>query len=255
MNPKYLLFCLWVFFSVGCEKEVPQENLSDKQYLLRQFDNNNFDSLEMVINKYGPDVKDDSGWPLIFLAIQYDRRKEFDMLIEHGADINILNDYTRTTSIHFSIVSEKDYFFQKLLDLGADVNRSKNRYSFPLDAASYNGDLNKVKSLIGHGADINLKNYREETPLFAAVAFRKVDIAIYLISQLANLDARDKFNQSFVEYAVTLDNNPYNEKASALNQKFIDELLLHVSPEQSLYIQAQVEIASKKCGCLGRFNQ
>ncbi len=58
---------------------------------------------------------------------------------------------------------------QAYLDEGGNPNQSKEDSQTLLHIAAVNGDLEIVRLLLGHGADINTRGYRGYTPLHLAV--------------------------------------------------------------------------------------
>lgn len=55
--------------------------------------------------------------------------------------------------------------------------------STPLHLAATGGDLEIVKMLLEHDANIEAKNALQETPLHRAAHFNRVDIVDFLLSQ------------------------------------------------------------------------
>jgi ankyrin repeat protein len=55
-----------------------------------------------------------------------------------------------------------------LIQSGADVNIRNLSEDTPLHTACYKGELDVVKLLIEHGADVNARNVKGQTPLYTA---------------------------------------------------------------------------------------
>lgn len=68
-----------------------------------------------------------------------------------------------------------------LLDGGAKVNESENGFS-ALHAAAFAGDLDTVKLLVSHGANVNARNDMKQTPLSSAKRKNAVEVQKYLIA-------------------------------------------------------------------------
>ncbi|MFV2073991.1 MAG: ankyrin repeat domain-containing protein [Thermoanaerobaculales bacterium] len=81
------------------------------------------------------------------------------------------------------LVAATDYevipVIEKLLDEGADVNMTLQRTA--LHAAAENGNLEIVGLLIGHGADVNLKDIHGRVPMFVALVEDQPEIARRLV--------------------------------------------------------------------------
>ena len=56
-----------------------------------------------------------------------------------------------------------------------------------------NGQLEAIESLLGQGADVNMRNTNGETSLHYAALFCSVEIVEYLVSRGANVNAKDDF--------------------------------------------------------------
>ncbi len=78
------------------------------------------------------------------------------------------------------------------------LNKSKNKLLFQ---AVKNGDLDKIKRLLSEGANVNAKDYYGKTPLHYAVDKGYLNIAKYLISKGANVNAKDDYGWTPLYYA------------------------------------------------------
>jgi hypothetical protein len=95
-----------------------------------------------------------------------------------------------------------------------NVNKAQAQRSQTLHDAVARGDIEKVKSMLSGGADINKKNMLGGTPLHTALLNAKWEIAELLISKGPDLNIRDNHGRSPLFIAVDK------------NQKKIVELLL-----------------------------
>lgn len=73
----------------------------------------------------------------------------------------------------------------------------------PIHDAAIRGDLDKVKSLVESGVDVNLKNNEGATPLHWAAFKGKLGVAKYLISRGANVNALTKKGSTPLRLATT----------------------------------------------------
>jgi ankyrin len=110
----------------------------------------------------GADVntrRNDHQTPL-HLASYYGNVEIVRLLLDHGADLEAATGNTGEKPLHK--VSYGKYRFQEdgvhatqlLLDRGADVNIQRNDHQTPLHLASYFGNVEIVRLLLNHGADL-----------------------------------------------------------------------------------------------------
>ena len=71
-----------------------------------------------------------------------------------------------------------------------------------LHQAVVSGDIEKVKTLISNGVDINTNNQLNWTPLHTAVRNNRIEIVKYLLENGANVDAIDSRGQTALQFAV-----------------------------------------------------
>ena len=92
------------------------------------------------------------------------------LLIEHGAEINSVND-NALTPLHFATMwKDCDQTMAKLLlEEGADYHAKDDQGRTPLHMAASNGKFDTVQLLIDYGADINAKTENGDRPLALAM--------------------------------------------------------------------------------------
>lgn len=111
-----------------------------------------------------------------------------EMLVkEYDADIEQTS-FDSRTPLHYAINRSREGF-NKLIELGANVNVSNKEGITPLMDAIALGDMQSAKTLIEKGADLNLQNNKGVSALHYAIAYDNVEICQIL------LDAGVKRNQ------------------------------------------------------------
>jgi hypothetical protein len=90
-------------------------------------------------------------WPLL-VAAQRKQPEIGRILIEHGADVKLL-DRARRTSLHWA-VDRDTTFMALLLAKGAVIDASDNEGTTPLDLAIASGEMTPVEFLLSHGASV-----------------------------------------------------------------------------------------------------
>ena len=174
------------------------------------------------------------GVSLLNWCIFNNKPKSFEKLLELGADPN----WQDTGAKFAPAVTEAaqaiptDKFLTAALQHNANPNcRSRkmpgSQNQAPLQAAVFSGELERVKLLVGKGADIN---YDADTsynwlPLTDAVILRYLDIAKYLLENGADyrLVRFKRDNGEVVDIWGLL--NGYNAKDNTEKQKQKDEIL------------------------------
>jgi hypothetical protein len=101
--------------------------------------------------------------------------------LEHGADVNILDNINRRgfAPIHYSVTKVALFprtheacpeYLNLLFQYGADANLKSRDGDTPLHVAlSYYGEIEVLQILIDHGANINAVNAKGKTPLDIAI--------------------------------------------------------------------------------------
>lgn len=119
-----------------------------------------------------------------------------ELLIRHGADVNMIDDGGQTP---LQIASAAGYvdFARLLLENHADVNLGVE--DTPLILASSYGKEDTVKLLIQYGAEIDKKDYDGRTALFYAKAHKQKEIQKILIKSGARTDIIDKYGISLAD--------------------------------------------------------
>lgn len=202
---------------------------------------NHPDLIELAYNHgINLELQDTSGNTLLKLALDNRNFDLADFLLKRGANINT------------PAIDMVDYLFRMdasavdiLLANDFDLNQEKNgrvAYSTntPLGYVCEKGDTANVERFIKHGANVNLRNSRGETPLFAAVSSGKLDIVILLCEAGAEINYEDS-KEGINAFIL----------ASTREQKEIaDYLRLHGADTSGL-ISDQITLAQlKKVGLL-----
>lgn len=91
-----------------------------------------------------------------------------------------------------------------LVKHGADVNHRTKTGSTPLRGACYNGNVDMARFLIDHGADVHLTKENHDTNLMVSVCHKHLNIVTYLIDELhCDVNECDYYGRSSLYDAVT----------------------------------------------------
>ncbi len=86
------------------------------------------------------------------------------------------------------------------------INVAWSQAKKDLNQAAVDGDLDRVKSLVADGADVNVKNRMSMTPLVVAAMNNRTAVCEFLIANGADLNARDGRGQTAIYFAVDRNN-------------------------------------------------
>ena len=145
------------------------------------------DTVNLLISKgANVNIKDNSdGWPPLFYAIFENDKDIVELLINKGADVDAEDNGGLTPR---DLASREGY--QDLIKLLTPKGAAT---VITIHLAAREGDLEKVKSFIKDGVDINAKAKGGETPLFAAISANKKDVVEFLIAEGADVNAESKW--------------------------------------------------------------
>jgi len=114
-------------------------------------------------------------------AVAVGRKEVAELLLAHGAKLNVTSKYFGTPAHHAMKDNHRDAV-RWAISKGIDIP--------PMHQAAYFGEADKVRSLLGKGADVNHKDIAKFTPLHCAVLGRNKEIVQLLIDNGADLGAR-----------------------------------------------------------------
>ena len=149
----------------------------------------------------GADVNADdllAGLPLMVAARLGDVEK-VSLLIEHGADINVID--VSGTALHAAVGSGSVEIIELLVAAGADIELTPDGRTTPLNYAAQLGDTLVMKTLLSHGAKLEPTGARPSALHFAAGA-GKIEAVQLLLRRGASIAHGDHDGHSPVLRAV-----------------------------------------------------
>ena len=148
-----------------------------------------------------------------------------ELLVAEGADVNADDTWRRGTPLYLAVLKGNKDVVQFLIDNGAKADGRKKFYINPLSRADVEGhkrwaellvaegsditihiavlvaDLEKVKSLIKSGADINTDDGYGSTPLHIASVCGFSEIAKFLVKKGASIHAQTDYLETPLHFA------------------------------------------------------
>jgi ankyrin repeat protein len=141
----------------------------------------------------------------IFAACMAGSKERVFSLIAAEKDMVKQYSHDGWTPLHLACFFGQPEIAEELLNRGANVAaRSTNpMQNFPLHAAAAGRNMDTIRLLIEHGADVNARQHGGWTPLHAAAQSGDVEMARLLIASGADVKARADNNQNAMDLALT----------------------------------------------------
>ena len=93
-----------------------------------------------------------------------------------------------------------------VLSFGFSADVAWSQAKKDLNQAAVDGDLDRVKTLVGQGSDVNARNRMDMTPLAVAAMNSRTPVCEFLIDKGADLNAKDGKGQTALYFAVDRNN-------------------------------------------------
>ncbi|KAE8573437.1 Putative ankyrin 2, isoform AA [Halyomorpha halys] len=135
-------------------------------------------------------------------------------LVERGADVDSQNLYGQT-ALHHAAANGHDAAVVYLLSQNANLGIQDYICYAPLQWASYNGNLNIVKTLLDYGDDINRRGCHDITGLYLAIERNHSKLTDFFLSKNADTNVMSEEGKTPLDLAYS--------KSSAVLIKFLFE--------------------------------
>lgn len=145
------------------------------QELFEAINKDNVAVIEDLVKNQGVDINGNTPQGFTFLthAIVSRKRNSFDKLLELGVDVNLPSGQNKSTALMFACSledDEGDYFIEKLLEKGADVNIQNTSGLTALMAAyDRDGTAESIDMLLAANPNLEVEDINKETVLFHVI--------------------------------------------------------------------------------------
>lgn len=145
----------------------------------------------------------------VFRCIDKENLEALDLLIQNKVILNFQHKVSGDTPLIHAIKEKKSYFMDMLIKGGADVNLEDKKEKTALHYAVTRKSLEIVKLLTdAYKADANKKDKEGKTPLFYAVINESKEIVEHLVKKTrANVNLTDKEGKTPLFYALQTKND------------------------------------------------
>ena len=117
-----------------------------------------------VADGVDPDMRDETGMPLLHRAASAGRLGAAQFLLEAGASPDLKGGPSANTALHFAAYRNDGAMAELLLRHGAALHETNGGGETPLHMAAHMGAADAVILLVKAGARLDLKNHGGQTP-------------------------------------------------------------------------------------------
>ncbi|KAF2893544.1 hypothetical protein ILUMI_12632, partial [Ignelater luminosus] len=138
------------------------------------------------------------------LAAEYGHIDLIELLLSLDVHIDVKDTKKGWTALHYAAMHNRGEAVALLLSKGANIEAKDYMEETPLIWAVRAGHQVIAAILLAEGADIETKTLRDQTPLIISVRCGREDMVELLLSAGANINAKDKDDYSALDCAVYL---------------------------------------------------
>jgi ankyrin repeat protein len=181
------------------KKPYREISISELFYAVK---NGDFSSVRELIDKgVNVNATDTEGWTPIHYAAAKGLSKIAQILIERGADPNVIQEKTCLTPLHLAVIYGHYELAKLLLEKGADPNKRTREGWTPLHFAVAYDRHDVATLLLQKGADPNVQDFNGKTPLHWAVENNRLGLVKLLGERGASLEIKDGNGKTPLDYA------------------------------------------------------
>ncbi|XP_018569756.1 uncharacterized protein LOC108909812 [Anoplophora glabripennis] len=176
-----------VIFKIITDKEIKVADWLPKLAFQKR---NTLNDLKIIVRKGGVNIKNDSGYSPLHLAVKGGHWEMVNFLVEQGANVNSKND-DGCSALHLAVEHVRSNIRKYYVDqFQYPYLKVENKYDTAVCFANKYKELDIVKYLVAQGADLNIGNNDGNTALHLAAKFKITDIVGCLVEQDADLNVK-----------------------------------------------------------------
>jgi ankyrin repeat protein len=181
---------------MGHEKEKrnhKNDSNSNRDIFFVAVEEGNEDKVRDLVSKDLVNLSHRGAYP-IHTAVKQQHKGIVQLLLEHGADVNVLDDIDRT-ALHISCALGAKDISVMLLGSGAFANQRDRNGTSPLHIAVVNHYFDLANDILLFGGDINFKKVDGTTMLHDVVNKGDMDALTFLLTKDPHLNIKDSLGE------------------------------------------------------------
>ncbi|TKB50978.1 ankyrin repeat domain-containing protein [Ferrimonas sediminicola] len=184
-----LLTCILVFLNIAaCER------LSGEPSVFSYIKNGKLEEVKEKVEEKGVfESLNSSGVTPLIYSIEENNFDAFNLLLESGANPNF-KIASGGSAVTFSVINDNPDYLRTLIKYGANVDtfHEERKRNVIFDALSPN-KIEHLKALVSAGAEVNVRDGVNQTPLIVAANLNQYEVVLFLLENGANPDLTDNF--------------------------------------------------------------
>lgn len=193
------------------------------------FSNGKLTDLKKAIVSCGINCKESHGYSFLQRASAFNKPGMVQYLISQGADLDDKDNFRQTPMLSSALRLE-NLAFESLLKAGANPNITNEKNVSPLMDASIDNNIEKMKLLIKYGANVALLDEEGQSALFYAEFSTAYESMALLYSKGANLNIKNNKGENILHDMIIFNRVELLEKycygiGKNMNESIIDNMI------------------------------
>eukprot|EP00968_Pinguiococcus_pyrenoidosus_P023081 scaffold3537_cov256-Pinguiococcus_pyrenoidosus.AAC.8 len=204
------------FLDNGADMEVKNKSKENVVHCLATKDGSQLQSAMQFFAERGADMesKNKKNQTPLLAAASKCRAEAITALVAAGVNLNAKDQKKQTALIHLAKSKKRSSVaaMQALLEAGADTSIAPVDDMSPLQITSKDGNVEKTRLLLDHGADPNLMHGSQHA-IHLAAKKKKTEVVKMLIEAGADLNEKDDTGKTALFYAADTNNKDVSAHA------------------------------------------